>query len=483
MPERGWQERAGWIALGIVLVLLAVSGMGRGHEETGDTGRMVTGSRLLVDCLRDGPRTRCAPVPGTEHETLIGTFPPLQYAPTLAFEAVGLSDHQTVRALMWLNLACLAGLCVGLLVWARRSGSPWPALGGALVLSGPMLVYGTTGFGEMLAATVLVGFVLAVRARRPGLVLLTAFLAACSKETMAPFLVALTVLAGRDDEDGWLPPTRTLVPMGVGLVGGTLVSWALNVVRYDSIWNERYLEPFFQAEGAGRVVINSFDVLVAPGGGLAPYWPAYVLLLAAFVVVTITATVRRDVRTALFRWAALGVLGAFVVGLARWWAPYGWVAWGPRLLLPLLPALGLVLVWLGGAELAALVRRVLLHPVGVVVVALAVVAGAYVAASAAWFVRPSVAVLTQLDEGCPVRQAPGTDAYWDCFDHRSWRLGLNPIRVAVGRHDLPSTIARVTTIGGGLLLVLAARDRARREDDAPDEVAAPGPVAVGAPGP
>ncbi len=463
MTERRWCERVGWGALGLVLVLLAVSGMGRGHQQTGDTQRLVTGSRLLSECLREGPRTRCAPVPGTETETLIGTFPPLQYVPTLAFQAVGLSDQSTVRALMWTNLACLALLAALLARWATRDRSPWPPLAGALVLSGPLLNYGTTGFGEMLAATVLVAFVLAVRGRRPLLIALTALLAATSKETMAPFLLGLTVLAGRDEDDGWLPPARTLVPVVLGLVGGTLASWALNVVRYDSIWNERYLEPIFQVQGVGRVAVNAVDVLVAPGGGLLPYWPAYVLLLVGATWAAVAATRRRELQPALARWAVLGLLAVFVVGLARWWAPFGWVAWGPRLLLPLLPALGLVVVWVGGDDLGRLVRRALLRPVGAALLVLAVVAGAYVAASGAWFVRPSLEALRANDAGCPGPAPAGTDAYWDCFDHRAWRLGLNPIRVAAGRHDAPATAARVLAVGGGVALVVAARERARRD--------------------
>ena len=38
------------------------------------------------------------------------------------------------------------------------------------------------------------------------------------------------------------------------------------------------------------------------------------------------------------------VLAALTFGLSGWWAPFGWIAWGPRLLLPWIPACLLILL-------------------------------------------------------------------------------------------------------------------------------------------
>lgn len=458
-------ELTGWALLVLVVVLLGTTGLSRGHLMTGDTNRVVSGTRLLLDCIHERHFERCAPVPGTKTETYLGTFPPLQYGPTIVFEKfLGFNERETLEALGKLNFACLVLLVVVLLRWAVRSRSPWPPLAGALLVSGPMLVYGTAGFAEMLAAVMTVAFVLSVRSRRLVLIALTTFLVTISKETMAPFIVALAILVGRDEKDRWLPPARVLWALVPGLIAGNLLNFALNWIRYGSILNRRYLEPFMQAKGVARVGENFVDVFVAPGGGLAPFWPSYVLALVAFVAAAVVATRRRDLFGSLGMWLTLGLLAAFALGLARWWAPYGWVAWGPRLLLPLLPAYGLAMIWVGGADFLGVVRRALASTPWTVLAALTLVVGGYVAASGAWFVRPAVATIVQGDPTCPPAIGPTSPRFWHCFDERSWRITDGPIAVAARRHDTASTAARAAAMASGVALLVGARRRSR--DDA-----------------
>src|SRR5262249_19753358 len=65
------------------------------------------------------------------------------------------------------------------------------------------------------------------------------------------------------------------------------------------------------------------------------------VILAGVLVLGLATLARRprDIR----RWAppvaVAAVTAAFTGLLASWWSTFGWIAWGPRLTLPLLPAL------------------------------------------------------------------------------------------------------------------------------------------------
>lgn len=45
-------------------------------------------------------------------------------------------------------------------------------------------------------------------------------------------------------------------------------------------------------------------------------------------------------------WIICSVLIAITAGLSSWWAPFGWIAWGPRLMIPWIPAITLLVLHL-----------------------------------------------------------------------------------------------------------------------------------------
>jgi hypothetical protein len=56
---------------------------------------------------------------------------------------------------------------------------------------------------------------------------------------------------------------------------------------------------------------------------------------------------------------ALAIIGLIIanVGLARWYAPFGWVAWGPRLTLPFLGAVGAIGLYLAAPKIIAYIQK------------------------------------------------------------------------------------------------------------------------------
>ena len=58
----------------------------------------------------------------------------------------------------------------------------------------------------------------------------------------------------------------------------------------------------------------------------------------------------------------IGVVTALTVGFASWWTPFGWSGYGPRLQLPWVPPLVLIVLVAYGEDLARVARRLLGPP-------------------------------------------------------------------------------------------------------------------------
>lgn len=460
-----WVWIAGCTAIGGTVALVAGAGMSRGYLFTGDTNHLLAGSRILLDCVHAHVFRACAFDP-TRGQSQVGPYPLLQYLPALAMRGLGFSPIRVLRGLGWVNLAAFV-VSLGLLasIAAQEHRRLWRPLLIVLAASGPMWFYASAGFGEMLAATVMLGAVVACIYRWPVPIALLALLACLGKETFAPFVLLLGLLAGRRDEDGWLPPARVLGPLGSGVIGGTLASLGFNLFRYGSVRNVRYLQPQLRVHGAARTATNVVDLYLAPGGGLAVFWPAVVLVLVAAAVLGVAAARTHDRQTAARVGALFVLLAAFTVGLALWWAPFGWIAWGPRLFVPLVPAFAAVTIHVGGGRLAGIVSRSLAHPVLFAGIAAVVVIGAFPEVSAPWVAGPAVVTLRATNSGCPPSATPGSPEYWRCFDHRAWLLHPGPLHTATTHTDGLTWAARIAALAGLSLLLAAARRTATHPHD------------------
>jgi hypothetical protein len=230
-----------------------------------------------------------------------------------------------------------------------------------VLLASPLLFYARRSFGELPAALLTALLAAALLQGRLGWVVGFGFLVGLSKETALPFTVAMGAfaVAARQAQqplgvraqlhaDRWL-----LAATGVGAVLGAAGCAALNLMRFGSPLNWHYAVEEAAWVPPPSAQLNHFAGLwLAPTGGLALYWP---LLALTWVGLAIAV-----VRARLPRWpllAGLGLLFALTAGLARWWTPFGWWAWGPRLMLPWVPAWTLMLLWAYAPALDARLSR------------------------------------------------------------------------------------------------------------------------------
>ena len=114
-----------------------------------------------------------------------------------------------------------------------------------------------------------------------------------------------------------------------GLVGASLCSIGLNLVRYHTILPEAYLH---EAKITATPVLFRLQSLLwslySPNGGILVFWG---LAIAALLLGTIWLGVgpsRLAIKAACL-WASISL-----IGLSQWWNPFGWASWGNRLIVP-----------------------------------------------------------------------------------------------------------------------------------------------------
>jgi hypothetical protein len=107
------------------------------------------------------------------------------------------------------------------------------------------------------------------------------------------------------------------------------------------------------------IIEYSVALFAAPNGGLAWFWPLVLIVPGAMLWVMWKGT-RRERAIAAVWLVSVVVL---TLTLASWWAPFGWIGWGPRLFLGVCAPLAIVAVdFLAGRQWRPGVRPTLLVP-------------------------------------------------------------------------------------------------------------------------
>jgi hypothetical protein len=272
----------------------------------GDTFALVKGAQSLLAC---GLHSPC---PGAQH------FPLFQHLLAMPLLQVGLSVEMVVKALAALSLVA----------WVALFMEIKGPLARAVLFTGPLWVYATSSFGEMAAALLTVCFVRGALEGNRRQIATYGLLAGITKEIAWPFLLALGLWTLR----------KRLRSHGGALAAGLGAAIASNALfnswRFGSFQNTFLLQPHFQTPDLATHASFTAGLWLSPNGGWVVFWPAFAVL----VVLALRDPAKRATTI-----VVLALLDLLTLGLGRWFAPMGWVAWGPRLLLPWIPAFILLL--------------------------------------------------------------------------------------------------------------------------------------------
>lgn len=436
----------------------------------GDTRDVVRGAQGVVDCVREHRFTGC----DAHHP--VGYRALLQYIPAIPLRAIGLSEDATLHVLIVLNGVALAATVVGVWIGAARNRRVWAPVLAAVVMTGPLLWYATVAFSEALGAAALVFAVLAVLTRKhPGVVAAAVALACLGKETNFPFVVALAALCLFAVPRAAL--ARAALGIAVGVAAGILVTVAFDYFRYASLLNTVEFKSIYQVHDHA-VQANFFTALwVAPNAGIAWFWPSAlaVLLLTAWATGRPWRRPGPEGWRARAGWAVLALLTLDFVGLARWYAPFGWIAWGPRLTLPLVPAMVLVAAVVSGPRPEAVLVR-LLHSRWVWLVTAAGAALALPNVGVGWAQRAFAAFFTPVPACGSPHLEVSTSGYYCTTLRATWRRSPVLWHVLDGLREPGGLFLALCVVGSVFGLVVLAR-RLSANHPALDQTAHAGPSA------
>jgi hypothetical protein len=421
-PGLAWQIPAAVIcALVAGYVFLNLPGPSLANV-SGDTVTLVHGARRIADCLSNGIYSNC-----DNPTQLVGQFPPFQYIPAFVFTQLGLGDLGVLRVL---SIASLLSFCalVGLSAWtASRTGRPSvPAVTVLILATSPLIYYAWSSFGESLAALLVALSAIAALRRWPPMALgLTSFLACLTKDSIFPIILVLGAVSLWATPIGTRPLRRGhWIALATGVFLGVVATAGFNWFRWHQVTNRVYFAPDLQAPGTLRRLGQGVALWLSPNGGTGWFWPLATALVIGVIAIACRELTRRPV--AWVRAApALGIVAivlAQTVLLASWFDPFGWIAWGPRLMLPVIPAIVVIGVVIYSREIDAALRIALARPVRAVLVTTIVLVMALPQVNVLHAVIETSAIFAP-DATCPTTPIVQTDTpayYYGCQNHRAW---------------------------------------------------------------
>jgi hypothetical protein len=375
----------------------------------------------------------------------------------MAMIAVGASDAHIYQWLSLINVAAFFGTIA--LLWttaARVAGREYGALLALVALTSPLLYFAYSTLGEMLSTFLLVAVVAAaIGGRRAWWLAPLALMAGITKETAPPFVLALGaigVFCPRPRPD-W---RRCLASLALGTFAAIVVNAGFNRFRFGVIQNRDYLSPQYHVHGIARKVDLFGALLFAPNGGIWWFWLSAMTVLTAGILYGVGR--RRETTR---RWPAVAVAALFLVltaGLAEWWAPFGWFSWGPRLTLPWVPPLALLIVCAYGAAARPSLQRLLARPI-VLAAVLLVLTVVTLPQIGVLFDPSAEASLFLPDAQCPTGMTSGSPTYYRCLDHQAWTRHMVLVAAIHGDTQPQGVLFSIALVGAEAGLLLYAVDR------------------------
>jgi hypothetical protein len=439
---------AGFVALmwGIYLYRTAFS------ITTSDTVALLAGARVAWVCIESGS----APCAG------VTQFPLAHHLLVLPGVARGWSDIDIARLLSLVSVfsvAAMVYLCAR--IGGVVAGGRGAVLAGAVALSGPWIFYTGTTWGEPLAAALLLlpVAVMVLWRANPLVLALTALAASTTKEvaglTVILLVVALVVREYSVRSRRWC--IVRISAMGLGVIAAVVLNSALNLFRYGSVQNEVYLTlvprpPIFW------FVPKTFGALwLSPSGGVLPYWPLAVAVLLVVVALVIGGLKAPSRAAKIACWLVVTAVVLNTLLLADFAAPFGWVAWGPRLALPWVLPVFVAGAFIERRRMQRWVAFVYRHlGLSVVVIAAGVVAGVLLNAAARltmswlafWVPRPE-------DPYCPrIMFMSEPASYFRCVESMVWDRN-GPMRIVIDEYRVTqATAPAIAAIGIAVVVVV-----------------------------
>ena len=258
-----------------------------------------------------------------------------------------------------------------------------------------------------------------------------------------------------------------MVALGSGVACALGNMAALNEFRYGSLLNSVYFQEFNRTPGVLRKLDYFFGLWLSPSSGIVAFWPvATILLTISTVVFARRFYLRSDSEISWIPLCLTLVAGfGFIAVLSAWYAPFGWVTYGPRLAAPILPAFVVLACSKAEPEISAMAAwTARFRSIPVI---LAVLAGIAVLpqVSAPWSYEASMTSLMAADNTCPIMSESSLSdpvRYYSCSHQYMWRVQPSALFNAMQWSSSVGAFGQILGAVSASLLVCAALARRSR---------------------
>jgi len=313
----------------------------------GDTKVLAESSYKIYHCLQNHQFNYC---PGIAH------FPLLQHIISLPFYLINPSLVNNLNSLTFINLFsfCLSSLI--LFRFLQKNTSLKIALLGLLIfLTGFNLYYAYSSFNESFSSLLILIFLVVNLETKPHWfrIFFLTISAGLSKEIIWPILLLISTTAQLVKGTSFKKYLQSINPVIIGTIVSVLCTGAFNLYRYQTLTNSLLLNPILMVDNLHDYISFFFGLFFSTSGGLLFFWPSLFVL----IIFSLVSTVRK---TPLF-FLNLLVLSVLIIqnaGLAKWFAPFGWIAWGPRLTLPILPSILLLFLLINHKKINLIIQNI-----------------------------------------------------------------------------------------------------------------------------
>lgn len=386
----------------------------------GDALWVSQSARALVGCARQGDWSGC---PGTYQFGLI------QHAPAFFLTWRGLGDDSVVFVLTLINLAAFVWLMIrGVQFFGGNTRSAWIFLLAFAV--GPIYAYSVYSFSEILVLTITIALIMSIVESRKALsIFALTFIVVSSRETAFTVVLPIAIASSMIFHEAWRARLRRLAPVIAGTVIGLGAVFWFNYWKFGTISNPVYSDPIRRVPGLALKIKNALAIWISPTGGVGPVW-----ILGAVLALVLPVIALLKHRTHPRRALAPGILLLAPIGqtilLASWFAPFGWVAWGPRLILPTVASCAFLSIILFKEEISDWIARLRWRLLPILWLLVVFVLSTFPNlgfildrnAIANWFSPPGPPLLPGCAE--PANIEINKQQYLDCgLDFAPWQLG------------------------------------------------------------
>lgn len=324
---------------------------------SGDTVALLNGLDNALQCLVANPiQWPCG--------AKVVHYPIFQYLIALPFRLIGLEKDIILHFLIalnvgWFIVSIMIFWCIGFVTAGVRGGH----LALVILFSGYIIWYPTTSFNESASFALFALLAFSVLEKYKIIwVTIIAFLCTITKEIAFPFVFGIIMGAAlaRDRESIKLSNILLWVRTSItsylcvimAIAFGVAVNLLFNLFRFGSVKNIPLLDPQLHTPWP-YVYEFFFDLWFSPASGLFFLWGTLCLLTSFGFYIY-----RHDVKRLCILILLVGIISLVNFGLARWFSPFGAYAWGPRLTLPYLGGIGVILIAIVGADLIKMLSRI-----------------------------------------------------------------------------------------------------------------------------